>query len=118
MSRRANVINTILTMAITFATLFLVVFMCDKRYDTTKFMYFVLWILIGALVAGLVNAFTHELGHLISGKRNGFKLSCLCVWFFKWTKIGKKFDFSFTFPWNEAGYTEMVPTKEDNMEKR
>lgn len=114
MNRRTNILNNILYMLITFGGLFAVVLVCNK-YHQASLITVVGWVLLGGVVAGLFNAFAHELGHLIAGKRNGFKLSCICVWFFKWTRVGKKLVFSWTFPWNEAGYTEMVPTTTDNM---
>ena len=117
MSKRTNFINNLITLVLTFGALFAVVLICDNKYGVTLGSV-IGWIMLGAFVAGLVNAFVHELGHLIAGKKNGFKLSCICVWFFKWTRVGKKLKFSLTFPWNEAGYTEMVPTEVDNMPTR
>ena len=75
MSRRTNVINYIITMAVTLSALFAVVFICNSRYNEilidAMFKF-----LVGALIAGLVHTFAHELGHLISGKKNGFVFFC------------------------------------------
>ena len=117
MNKRASFINNLITLILTFGALFTVVLICDNKYGVTLGSV-IGWIILGAVIAGLVNAFVHELGHLIVGKKNGFKLSCICVWFFKWTRTGKKLKFSLTFPWNEAGYTEMVPTEVEDMANR
>ncbi len=117
MKRTTNIINNVLSMAILFGGLIAVVLVCNMNYSGELFE-IIGYIVLGAIVSGFVVAVTHELGHLLAGKRNGFKLYCIAIWFFKWTKIGKKVKFSFTVPLEEAGYTEMIPTTTDNLAKR
>ncbi len=117
MKRTANIINNVLSMLITFGALVAVVLVCNKYYYGEPFKILGL-ILLGAILSGFLIAVSHELGHFLAGKRNGFKLYAITIWFFKWTKLGKRTIFSFTLPLEEAGYTEMLPTCSDNMEKR
>ncbi len=117
MSRRTNLINNVLYMALTLVALFVVVYICNNRYSTqlldvgSKY-------LLGAVIASLFATFAHELGHVIGGKRAGFKFSSMCVWFFKWTRKHDGIRFSFCGFGSEAGYTDMIATTDENMEKR
>ena len=118
MRRRTNIINTILTYIFTFGTLFAVVYTCNDRYLDAELIDVALWLALGAILAGVLNTFVHELGHLIIGKINGFAFSSMQVLFFKWERVGKKICFSFANMKYEAGYTEMIPTRTDNMALR
>ena len=117
MSRKANIISYIITMAATLGTLFAAVYVCDVRYGGTMFSA-VLKFIVGAIIAGLIHTFAHELGHLVAGKNNDFKFSSMTVWFFKWSRVRKKIRFDFVMMGEEAGYTEMIPTCSENMAKR
>ena len=117
MSRKTNVINYIITMAVTLSTLFVVVFLCNSRYNETL-IDAMLKFLVGAILAGLVHTFVHELGHLILGKKNGFVFSAMTVWFFRWYKQNNKIKFQFVMMGEEAGYTEMIPVCGDNIAYR
>lgn len=99
------------------AALFGVIFVCNGRYSETAFSV-LLKFAVGGIVAGLFNAFAHELGHLIAGRKNGFVFSSLSVWFFKWSKVKKKIRFDFIMLGEEAGYTEMIPSFKENLGKR
>ena len=114
MKKRSNIINYVATLAVTVATLFAVVLICNNRYGG-RMIDAVIKLVVGALFAGIINAFAHELGHLIAGKKNGFVLSEITVWFFRWKRIGKKTKFSLVMIGDEAGYTEMIPTKKENV---
>ncbi|MBE7087291.1 MAG: hypothetical protein E7369_03220 [Clostridiales bacterium] len=118
MSRRTNVINNILTMAITVALIFLSAYLCNKFYYVDKIFSILHWFIIGALLFGLINAFVHEFGHIIAGKKNSFKFISMTVWFFKWSKKRKKIVFDFVFFGEEAGSTEMLPVGTENLAKR
>ena len=117
MSRKANIISYIITMVATLGTLFAAVYVCDVRYGGTMFSA-VLKFIVGAIIAGIIHTFAHELGHLVAGKNNGFKFSSMTVWFFKWSRVRKKIRFDFVMMGEEAGYTEMIPTCSENMAKR
>lgn len=117
MSRRKNLINNILYVLITLGALFTLVYVCSQRYYSNLWMA-LLKICVGAIVAGLTTTFMHELGHLVSGKRNGFAFSEMRVWFFKWQKVGKKTQFSFCGLGEEAGYTDMIPTTAEDLESK
>lgn len=117
MSRKFNVINFVVSMAVTLAGLFLVVTLCNNRYSETMFNAFVK-IGVGAILAGFVNTIAHELGHLVAGKKNGFVFSAMTVWFFKWQKVKNKVKFSYVMLGEEAGYTEMIPTQTQELDKK
>ncbi len=118
MSRRANIISNVLSLGLTLLSLFFVVYFTNQNYYVEKMINVMLWFVLGAILCGLLNAFLHELGHVIAGKNNGYAFSAMTVWFFKWTKKKKKIVFSLTLPFDEAGYTEMIPTKTDKVAER
>ncbi|MBR2870995.1 MAG: hypothetical protein IKB98_06455, partial [Clostridia bacterium] len=72
----------------------------------------------GALLASIITTLFHELGHVFFGKKNGFAFVSMTIFFLKWAKIKKKIKFSFTSMGYQAGYTEMIPTTSDDVEKR
>lgn len=116
MTKRQNIINTILSFVLTIGAIILII-LCGKT--SALMIKNVALFLAGAIVFGLINAFMHELGHLIFGRLNGFAFSSLTVWFFNWTRVSpKKIKFSFCGIGNEAGYTEMIPKTAENVEKR
>lgn len=116
MSRKVNIINNVITYAVTLV-MFILVTAVGERYGNNFWELFFL-LLAGALLAGLIITFVHEIGHVIGGKANGFAFVSMTVFFFKWTKVKKKIKFSFVPLGNQAGYTEMVPVTADNIEKR
>ena len=115
--RRSNLFSYVFSLAITLITLFVSIYVCNMRYGGVM-IEAVLKFIVGAIFAGLINAFCHELGHLFAGKKNGFALSEISVWFFNWKKVGKKLKFSIVMFGDQAGYTEMIPTTNDNLKKR
>lgn len=117
MKRRTNLINNVLYMAFTMIALFLVVYLCNGRFKEDM-LTLILMFAVGAVVAGLINTFAHELAHLIVGKKNGFAFSSINVWFFKWTKVKNRIRFDFVMLGGEAGYTEMIPTTCENLDVR
>ncbi len=117
MKRRTNLISNIIYLLLTMGALFVALFVCNNRYSEDLFSVIIKF-LVGAIVAGFINTCVHELGHLIVGKKNGFVFSSISIWFFKWKRVGKKIQFDFTMIGEEAGYTEMIPTTPENMEKR
>ncbi len=116
MKKRTNIINNCLTLAITFALLLYTLTLCSNVYGGEMFDA-VLRFAVGAIIAGIVCTFVHELGHYFAGKKNGFIFSCMQVLFFKWEKIGKKVQFNFSMIGEQAGFTEMIPTKREGIEK-
>ncbi len=117
MSRKTNIINYIINMGATMGALLAVVLLCSDRYSETM-VNALIKLLVGAILAGLINTFVHEFGHVIAGKYNGFVFSSVTIWFFKWTKRKKKIRFSFVMMGEEAGYTEMIPSRGENMANR
>ncbi len=116
MSRRLNLINNVLSLIITVGLLFLVVFASNERF-TDGAIYVVLALVLSAIICGFIITFFHELGHLVFGKANGFKLLSFTVWFLKWSRKKGKTVFDFTWFGEEAGSTEMVATSVDCVEK-
>ncbi len=115
MRKRTNVINYCLTMIITVILLFYTLTLCSGVYGGEMFDA-VLKFAVGAIITGIICTFAHELGHYFAGKKNGFVFSSMQVLFFKWEKIGKKVNFSFCMLGEQAGFTEMIPAKAENIE--
>ena len=116
MNRRINIISNILSFLVTMGSLFVVMIVSNQNYSETL-INVICFVALGAIISGFFNALMHELGHLFAGKKNGFILHEISVWFFKWTVVKGRKIFSFTLPLNEAGYTEMIPTSVESVEK-
>ena len=114
MSRRQNIINFVGSLLVAIIALSTVVFVCNSTYNE-QLTSVLLKFLVGALIAGFLNTFFHELAHLFIGKKNGFVFSSFTVWFFKWYKDGDKIKFAFTMFGEELGYTEMIPTHVEDL---
>lgn len=118
MSRRTNLINNILAILFTVGAIFAVTQVCNARYTGEGFGKIIGLLLAGAIIDGFICTLSHELGHLVSGKKNGFVLTSFSVWFFMWHKVGKKTVFDFTLPIEAAGHTEMTPVSTENLNVR
>ena len=110
-----NVFKNIIIYAITLILFFVVAGVAD-RYDGS-FVNVILLLVVGAFVGLFVSTLFHELGHLLGAKSKKFAFSSITIWFFKWYKKGKIIKFCFTIPLGEAGYTEVIPTKSENVGK-
>ena len=115
MRKKTNFINSCITMALTLCVLFYSFTLCSEVYGGDMFDA-VLKFGVGAIVALIICTFVHELGHYIVGKKNGFVFSCMQVLFFKWEKVGKNVQFNFCMIGEQAGFTEMIPTKDEGVE--
>ncbi len=102
-------------MAITVGLLICTMTVANDVYGGVMFEA-VLRFAVGAILAGIICTFFHELGHYFFGKKNGFAFSCMQVLFFRWEKVGKKIRFNFCMIGEQAGYTEMIPTKTEQVE--
>lgn len=118
MSSKKNFIYSIVSFVATIGFVFLVILLSGKKYVDNEIGHTILWFVIGAIFVGIFSTFFHELGHLILGKKNGFKLISFYFWFFKWSLKGDKYKFNFAFLGEEFGATEMISTTTENMEKR
>ena len=116
MSKKTNIINNVIIFAVTLGAMFLTVYFSQKTYIASLGMV-ILYFLIGAILAGLVNTFCHEFGHILAGKKNDYEFSAVTVWFFKWQKIRGRLNFSLIMMGNEAGYTEMLPKSLETAKK-
>ena len=117
MNKKINIVNNILTLAITFACLLFCVAFVDKRV-TINLGYKILYYAIGAIISIFLFTLFHELGHKIAGQTNGFKCLFMQVWFFAWVKNGSKTNFKFAFLLGQAGKTDLVNTKLNDISKR
>lgn len=117
MSKKINILNSTLTMIFTCVAFLFVLFLINKFYvlNTGEL---ILFLSVGFIIATFFSALFHEFGHYFAGKRNGFAFSAMSVWFLRWNKEGGKTKFSFAPLGSEAGYTEMLPTTPDNVEKK
>ncbi len=118
MKRRTNIINNGITLVVTVGLVLAAALIGSNVLKIDNVFKAIPFYLVGAIVAGLINAVAHELGHLIAGKRNGFAFMSFTVWFFKWTKVGKRTKFGFTMIGESAGATEMLPKTNENLKKR
>lgn len=118
MNRKVNLINNILYFAITICLLILTVVLTNGKYKGEKQTLVALYMVIDAIISGFFITLFHELGHLIVGKKNGFYLLSFTVWCFKWTRVKEKLEFSFTFLGEEAGSTEMVSKRKEDLANR
>ncbi len=119
MNRRLNLFNNIVSFVLTIASVGVVMVVGNERFTGKEAPFTIVAYLLGAaIINGFLCTLLHELGHLIFGKSNGFKVLSFTVWFFKWTKMGGKIKFNFTKMSEEAGYTEVVPISIDNLDKR
>ena len=116
MKKSTNIINYCVTMAVTIGLLIYTMTLCSEVYGGVMFEA-VLRFAVGAIIAGIICTFAHELGHLFAGKKNGFVFSSMQVLCFKWEKVGKNVKFSLAMIGEQAGYTEMIPTKDEGIEK-
>ncbi len=118
MSRRANIINAVLSTVLSIGALFAVILVCNAEYSGATMGEVLSLVIAGAIVAGFITTLLHELCHVLSAKKNRFAVVSLTVWFFKWTKVGGKTTFNFVMLGDAAGYTEIVPKDTDDLAKR
>ena len=114
---RRNLISYVITILATAIGFFVVLTVCNNLYGGQMFDA-ILRFLVGAIIAGFLNTVAHELGHYFAGKKNGFVFSSMSIWFFKWKKVEGKTKFQFVLMGEEAGYTEMIPTQTENIDKK
>lgn len=118
MSRRTNLINGIITMAVTVAAIFAVVLVCNSAFTNATMGEVLALLAAGAIIAGLAVTFLHELSHLIAGKRNAFAFISMTVWFMRWKKVKGRIRFDFVTLRDAAGNTEMVSLNTENIAAR
>ena len=116
MKRTVKAINLILPFLLMVATLFVLVAILMQNYNVTRGDVLIMFG-VGAIIAGFFHALFHELGHLIAGKINDFAFSEMVVWFFRWRRVGKHVAFGLVMIGEQAGYTQMLPTKQECVEK-
>lgn len=117
MSKKVNLINSIISMMITLGLVFVSTFFCNKFFTNSKLYVVVIFMILGAVVAGFIATLFHELGHLIVGKKNNFAFISITVWFLKWYKRGNKIHFDFVGITDAGGVTEMIAKSTDNIKK-
>jgi hypothetical protein len=117
MSRRANLLNNVLSLFLTVAFLVLAILTVSNRYPNEA-TGMIIYLFISAIVWGFVSTLFHELGHYFYGKANGFSLLSFTVWFFRWSKRKNKVVFDFVFLGEEAGSTETVAKHTENLALR
>ena len=117
MKRKINIINYLVTIGATFLIFFLTMLRCSEQYGGQIFDW-ILRFVVGGIVAGLICTIVHETGHFFAGKKSGFVFSSMVIWFFKISKDGEKIKFSFVMFNQQAGYTEMIPSTQEDMDKK
>ncbi len=109
MSKKINIINNVLSFVITLALLVFTVMYCnDKFVSGDNGMQIVLFLAIGAVVAGVLSTLLHETGHLIAAKCKGFAVVSFAFLFFRWKRVKNKTVFEFILPREEAGSVELI----------
>lgn len=116
MDRRISIFNQIITYVLTAVVFLLVVFVGGDGRGEFWTLFFLL--ILGSIISGLFFTFLHELGHVLVGKKNGFEFISACVFCIKVAKIKGKKVISLCVPADELGYSEMLPTTEENIEER
>jgi Zn-dependent protease len=115
--KRRYLFSYAITLLATAIGFFAVIIVCGNYYGVQLFDAIIRF-LIGAIIAGFLNTVAHELGHYFAGKKNGFAFSSMVIWFFKWKKVKNKTKFEFVMMGDEAGYTEMIPTQTEDIDKK
>lgn len=118
MKRSTNLINNIILFAITIGLVFVSVVVSNANYNNSDIFLLIVYYICGAIIFGFINTVVHELGHVVAGKKNGFYITAVTIWFFRWVKKGGHFRFDLCRLGEEAGYTESIPTSPENMAKR
>lgn len=116
-SRNKNFLFNVIIFAITIALVVVAAYLGGRK-DFTSRVLMVVYFALGALAAGLVHVFIHEIGHLIAGRIHKMKVAEIRFFFFDFKKINGKIHFSFTSKLSTAGETVMVPVGTENMLKR
>lgn len=117
MKKKTSIINGVLTLVVTMGLLCMSAYFATKLGGTNLLVAICLFV-AGAIIFGLLNAFLHEVGHLLAGKLNNFEFISLTVWFFSWKSVKGKIKFNFSWLGEEAGSTEMVSRSTENLEIR
>ncbi len=117
MSSRKNLINNLLLLIFTVAAVFAVTFIGNRNFNVDLGPIIAVFI-CGAIIAAIVNALVHEIGHIVAGKKSGFVFISMRIFVIRFVKIGKKLKTEFTGIGEELGETEMVPATAENLEKR
>ena len=119
MNKKINILNNILLLALTVAAVLTSAVIGSNAYGGDIGIFAVAGLYIaGAIIFGFVNALVHEWGHVIAGKKNGFKILSVTVWFFRWTRRKGRLVTDFVMIGEEAGATEMLPESADNLAER
>ena len=117
MTRRQNLFNNLLLFIATGVSIFFVA-MRGTEFFEQNIVLVVLFFIIGAIIAALINTFAHETGHILAAKKQNFFVAAFRITFFAYVKKGKKFEFKFVPVFDEIGETELAPNSHENMEQR
>lgn len=117
MNRKQNLINNIILLVLTVAAVFAVTLVGNNKFSVDLWK-IILVFLGGAIVAGIVNTLVHEFGHVIGGKKNGFKFVAMRIFCFNFVRLGKKTAVEICRLKEEIGSTEMLPVGTENLGER
>lgn len=117
MNRKTNIKNNVITIGVSVVLTFFFLIFCKLNY-TYNIGKIILFSVCGAIIFAVFNVFFHEIGHVILGKANGFKLIELTIFFFKWTKTNAKTQFSLVKYNDCAGSTQMALKSFDNAKEK
>ncbi len=119
MNKKVNIINNVILLIITVGAVLTSAIIGNNAYGDQTGIFAVAGLYIaGAIVFGFINALVHEWGHVIAGKKNGFEILSVTVWFFRFTRRKGRLRTDFVMIGEEAGYTEMLPKNTDNLAVR
>ncbi len=118
MIKRSGLINLIITFIATIGSALLVILLGNPYSASLKTIEIIVLYLAGAFFWGFITTLLHEIGHVITAKRNGFEILSVSIIFLKWTKQNGKYVFSFTLPLEEMGSVELVSKSTENLAKR
>lgn len=119
MNKKINIVDNVLSFVVTLALLVFAVMYCNNKFvSDDNGMQIVLFLAIGAVVAGILATFLHEAGHLMAAKSKGFAVVSFSFLFFKWKRVKDKMIFEFTLPREEAGSVELVAKTTERLSSR
>ena len=118
MSRRTNLVNSVITMVAAVAAVLAVILVCNGAYPSATMGEVLALIIAGALIASFAITALHETAHLIAGRANRFAFVSVTIWFFRWYLSGNVIRFAFVPMGDAAGNTETVAKDTENLTAR
>ena len=79
MKTKTTKINNVLLIVVVILLVLVVALVNSAYHGSTKLLESIMFYFAGAILWGLINAFVHEYGHIVAGRKNGFKITASCI---------------------------------------